>query len=50
MYVDDYYVCTISRMGIEGEQIKMSVGILGHVFLINGDQVKRQLDKVNAVK
>ena len=50
MYVDDYYVCTISRMGIEGEQIKMSVGVLGHVFLINEDQVKHQLNKVNAVK
>lgn len=49
MYVDDYYVCTVSRMGIEGEQVKMSVGLLGHVFLINKKKVREQIGKVTAV-
>jgi len=44
--VDNYFVCSVGKMEYEGRNHVASIGVLGHVFTVNKDDIVRALDKL----
>lgn len=44
--VDNYFICSVGKLEYEGREHVSSIGVLGHVFTVNKDDIVRALDKM----